>query len=304
MRRLLSLLVVSGLAACSSAAGPHGTGTGAGGAGTGAETTGPATSSSGATGTTGATSSSGASSSSSGTGGGPPGGACAHPLKEYSNGNGSVTFYTFAMGAPVVNCSFQVTGQNPDVVSHVATGSGKYFGAMDTTDYASAAVCGACVEVTRDNAKKVVVTIVDQCPTCQAGHIDLSEQAFLQIGTMSEGYLGTGNGGAVGVISWRYVPCPVTENVSYVLKDAKNQFWNQILVQGHRYAIDKVEVKVNGQWVSAVRQSYNYWQAGNGDIGMPPYQVRVTDINGDVISDSLMLVAGDQLSSAQFPLCQ
>jgi expansin (peptidoglycan-binding protein) len=208
------------------------------------------------------------------------------------------------MGAAAVNCGFQVLGENPDVVAHVATGNGQFFGAMDAADYDTAAVCGACVEVTRDGSKKVVVTIVDQCPGCQAGHIDLSEQAFLQIGAASEGYLGTGNGGAVGTISWRYVACPVTEDVSYVLKDPTNQYWNQILVQSHRYAIDKVEVQVSGQWVSAVRQSYNYWQPGNGNMGTPPYQVRVTDINGDVISAQLALTAGDQVSSAQFPLCQ
>jgi expansin (peptidoglycan-binding protein) len=271
---LLSLFSV--LAACSSSAdGPHGMSAGAGGAGAGTTAT-----------TTGA------------------GGACKSPLTEYPDGKGSVTYYTFTMGAAAVNCSFAVLGQSPDIVAHVATGDGQYFGAMDATDYANAAVCGACVEITRDNGKQVVVTIVDQCPGCQAGHIDLSEQAFSQIGSTSEGYLGTGNGGAVGVISWRYVACPVTEDVSYVLKDPTNQYWNQILVQGHRYAIDKVEVQVSGQWVAAVRQSYNYWQAGSGDIGTPPYQVRVTDINGDVIDAALALVAGDQASTAQFPLCQ
>ncbi len=278
------------LAACSSPAGSP-PATSAGGGGAGATTTGTAT---------GATSSSGA----TGSGGGQPGGACASPLTEYAGGDGSVTYYTFSMGAAAVNCGFAVLGENPDTVAHVATGNGQYFGAMDAVDYANAAVCGACVEITRDGAKQVVVTIVDQCPGCQAGHIDLSEQAFLQLGTTSEGYLGTGNGGAVGVISWSYVPCPVTEDVSYVLKDPTNEYWNQILVQGHRYAIDEVEVQVSGQWVSAVRQSYNYWQAGSGDIGMAPYQVRVTDINGDVIDAQLQLVAGDQTSSAQFPLCQ
>jgi expansin (peptidoglycan-binding protein) len=160
------------------------------------------------------------------------------------------------------------------------------------------------VQVTRDNAKSVVITIVDQCPGCQAGHIDLSEQAFLQIGTASEGYLGTGNGGAVGVISWKYVPCPVTGDVTYVLKDPTNQYWNEILVQDMRYAIDKVEVEVSGTWQSAVRESYNYWLVGTGDLGMPPYAVRVTDINGDVIDASLPLASGDLPSTMQFPTCQ
>jgi expansin (peptidoglycan-binding protein) len=237
------------------------------------------------------------------------GNACSPGLPEYTTDNGSVTFYTLDMGSTAVNCSYDILGQNPDVIAHVATGNGHHFGAMNTADYDTAAACGACVEITRDGTKKVVITIVDQCPTpsnpkCTAGHIDLSKEAFLQIGTATEGYLGTGNGAPKGAISWRYVPCPTSEDVSFRLKEPTNQYWNQILVEGHRYAITKVEVLVNGQWVSADRQAYNYWQAGNGNMGPAPYKIRVTDVNGDVIEAQLALAAGDQVTTTQFPICQ
>src|SRR5208337_4012309 len=93
------LLLGTLLAACSSKA----AGT-TGGAGTGAGTTG--------TGAASSSTSSGATSSSSGsgTGGGQPGGACQSPLTEYPDGKGSVTYYTFSMGAAAVNCGFQVLG--------------------------------------------------------------------------------------------------------------------------------------------------------------------------------------------------
>lgn len=251
----------------------------------------------------------GASLSSSSGGSSTSGGACSKALPEYTSGDGSVTYYTFAMGSSAVNCGFDIQGQDPDVVAHVDTGGGKWFGAMNTADYDSAATCGACVEVTRDGGKKVVVTIVDQCPTasnpvCTPGHIDLSKDAFLQIGAEVEGYLGTGNGANVGVISWRYVPCPVAGDVSFRLKEPGNVYWNQILVEGHRYAVAKLEVLVNGQWIPAVRQDYNYWQAGDGNMGPAPYQIRVTDVNGAVITASLDLTAGDQATAAQFPVCQ
>ena len=247
--------------------------------------------------------------STTGSSGGPTGDACATSLPEYTSGNGSVTFYGLGSASAVVNCSFGVLGALPDAVAHVATGNGLYFGAMNTTDYAGSATCGACVEVTRDGTRKVVVTIVDQCPSdsntpCKSGHIDLSEEAFLQLGDAGEGYLGTGNGGAAGVISWRYVACPVTGDVSFQLKDPGNVYWNQILVEGHRYPVAKVEVQINGQWVPAVREEYNYWQAGDGNMGPAPYQVRVTDINGDAIEATLGLTGADQPSTAQFPVCQ
>ncbi len=299
MPRTLPLLaLIHLLAGCSSGHGDAPSG-GTGGAGAATSTTASTTTSAATTSGAG-----GESSTTTGAGGGTTGGACSNALPDHPNGDGSVTYYTFSMGAAAVNCGFAVVGESPDVVSHVATGSGKFFGAMNAAEYANAAPCGACVEITRDGTRKVVVTIVDQCPGCQAGHLDLSEEAFLQIGTASEGYLGTGNGGAVGLISWRYVACPVTGDVSYLLKEPTNACWNQILVEDHRYAIEKVEAMVSGQWVAGTRQSYNYWQVGTGSLGSAPYQVRVTDVNGDVIQAQLALAAGDQASSAQFPVCQ
>jgi hypothetical protein len=174
MSRLLpsvraALLSLPLLAACSSSPAQQSTG------GSGGHDTGGSSSSTSSSGSPASSSSSGTASSSSGT----SGGSCSHALPEYTNGNGSVTFYTFSMGSSAVNCGFDILGVSPDVVAHVDTGAGKFFGAMNTADYDTAATCGACVEVTRDGTKKVVVTIVDQCPTpsnpvCTAGHIDLS----------------------------------------------------------------------------------------------------------------------------------
>jgi expansin (peptidoglycan-binding protein) len=268
----------------------------------------PGETSAGGSGGTGS-STGGSSTATTGSGGTATGPACASSLPEYTKDDGSVTFYTFDQGSSAVNCGFDILGQSPDVVAHVATGGGRWFGAMNTADYDTAATCGACVEVTRDGTRKVTITIVDQCPTngnplCTPGHIDLSKEAFLQIGDEVEGYLGTGNGASKGAISWRYVPCPTTEGLSFRLKEPTNQYWNQILVEGQRYAVAKLEVEVSGQWVSAVRQSYDYWQAGDGNMGQAPYHVRVTDVNGQVVEASLDLTGGDQTTSAQFPICQ
>jgi expansin len=235
--------------------------------------------------------------------------SCGALPPEYTSGNGSVTFYTFSGAGAAVNCSFAVTGTSPDTVAWVSTGNGEYFGAMNTADYDNAAVCGACVEITRDGTRMVDITVVDQCPTatnpkCTAGHIDLSEQAFLQIGTASEGYLGTGNGAAVGVISWKYIPCPVTTNLDFQIKPGSTQYYAPILVEGGRYPISSVEVKMAGTWMAATRQSYNYWIVGSGALGVGPFDIRAIDINGSVVEATVPLDPGvDQSSNAQFPLC-
>lgn len=233
-------------------------------------------------------------------------GTCKQDLGGYQNG--SVTFYTFQMGTTMgVNCGNPELGRNPDRLEYVDTGDGTYFGAMNTADYNTAATCGACVEVTRDGGRKVIITIADRCPIesnnkCKNGHIDLSQQAFNQIGTQQEGYLGTGNGGMYGQISWKYVPCPDGSTVHLTLKEPDNEFWNEVLVSGARYKVTKVEVLVDGSWVPAVRQTHNYWQPPNeGKWGEElPYRVRVTDENGSVIEGPVELKAGGQDTGLQF----
>lgn len=69
---------------------------------------------------------------------------------------------------------------------------------------------------------------------------------------------------------------------------------------GHRYKISKVEVLINGSWVPAVRQVYNYWEPPEGIMGDAlPYRVRATDENGSVIEAPVALKAGGQ-DSVQF----
>lgn len=218
-------------------------------------------------------------------------GMCKADLGNY-NGNGSVTMYWFDQGSSEVNCSYEITNRNPDKVAHVVTGDGRFFGAMNTADYNTAAMCGACVEVTRDGSRKVTVTIVDQCPVgsnpkCQRGHIDLSRDAFHEIGGDNEGHLGTGNGGTTGSISWKYVPCPVTGNVIFKWKKGKDgdQYWDELLVENTPFAITSVEI--DGE--AATRKEYNYWEPPEGTISASKdsYRVRVTDVNGSVIEASI-----------------
>jgi len=62
----------------------------------------------------------------------------------------------------------------------------------------SKANCGRCVEVTGPKGT-VVVKVIDKCPGCDAGDLDLSETAFTKIANKSAGRV---------KIGWRFVPCP------------------------------------------------------------------------------------------------
>lgn len=237
----------------------------------------------------------------------PPDSTCHFPARY--DGNASTTWYLFSQGSAEVNCSYAITSRGPDGVEF-APGNGQYFVAMNTADYSGSAMCGACVEVVRDNGKSVQGMVVDQCPIasnpkCTAGHLDLSKNAFLQIGTEVEGYLGSGNGASTGTLSFRYMPCPSVGSVQVKLKEPNNKYWNEYLVENHRTPIAKFEAQTQAGFVAGVRQPYNYFSVNGGYFKLPMV-IRITDINGAVIEATFPAAldgAGRIDLGQQFPAC-
>lgn len=270
-----------------------------GGSASGGITTGGAL---GSAGSAGHTSSAGSSSQSgSGSGGSESGGSAGSgggdsgPVNvpgqckdEYwpSANNGSVTRYDFKQGTSLPACAYAITHTGSgsdgdwDTVEGISTGDGGYFGAMNTTDYAQGAACGACVEASY-NGRKVVITIVDECPIgtnplCTKGHIDLSRKAIRQLEP---------NGGLENLknVSWRYVKCPAAGNVKARLHPNQNPNWQPVVIENGLFPLKSVTL--NG--VSATRTGNN--AGGNAWVATgqkAPYTVRATDVTDGTITFS------------------
>jgi expansin (peptidoglycan-binding protein) len=181
------------------------------------------------------------------------------------------------------NCSFDAS---PDDLMVAA---------MNATDYANAAWCGACLAVTGPKAT-VTVRVVDQCPGCQQGDLDLSPQAFQQIADLSAGRV---------TITWHEVDCGVTGPIGYRFKEGSNAFWTAIQIRNARYPIAKLEARDDsGAWSEIPREDYNYFVQASG-LGDGPYALRVTDARGHVIEDDAIALADAQTmpGSTQFPTC-
>lgn len=209
------------------------------------------------------------------SGGGPgPGPACT--AQDPHSGDG--TYYD-ADGSG--NCSFDPTN---DLL----------VGAMNHVDYASSAVCGACVHI-KGPVGEVTVRVVDQCPECKQGDIDLSPQAFMPLADLSLGRI---------PITWTYVSCDVKGPIVYHFKEGSNQWWTAVQIRNARYAIDKLEFQQNGSFVEVARLDYNYFVADSG-MGPGPYTFRVTDVNGAQLVDTGVpfVEAGDSDGAAQLPDC-
>jgi expansin (peptidoglycan-binding protein) len=173
--------------------------------------------------------------------------------------NGIATFYG-ATGAG--NCSYDPTG---DLM----------VAAMNAPQYQGSQACGAYVDVTGPAGNTIRVKIVDSCPECESGHLDLSAQAFAKLAAPVKGRID---------ISWKLVSPALSGPVKYVYKDGSTQWWCGIQVRNHRNPIRSVELKSSGGWITLQRQSYNYFLSANG-TGCGG-TVRITDVQGNQLTDT------------------
>jgi expansin len=174
------------------------------------------------------------------------------------------------------NCSFDATPNDLDVV------------ALNPTDYAESAACGSCMLV-RGELGDVRVRVVDSCPGCDAGHLDLSEQAFAKIAEKKKGRV---------QITYQTVACDLTGSVSYHYKEGSSKYWTAIQVRNHRLPVAKVEYARGGAFVEMKRANYNYFieAAGVGEQ-QSGLRVRVTAADGQTIEDTLPKILDNELAT-------
>lgn len=166
--------------------------------------------------------------------------------------------------------------------------------AMNADEYDNAAVCGEYLKVTGPKGV-ITIRIVDLCPECKAGHLDLSQEAFASIADLPQGIV---------PITWQLISPDLKGPIAYHFKDGSNQWWTAVQIRNHRNPIAKFEYRdANGQWAAVPRVSYNYFVQTQPGMGLGPYTFRVTDFYGNVLMDSgIHLVAnGTVTGAAQFP---
>jgi expansin len=211
--------------------------------------------------------------------------------------SGDATYYA-ADGSG--NCSFAPSGESPLFVA-----------ALSDADYDGARACGSCVRVEGPEGS-VDVRIVDRCPGCSAGDIDLSPEAFERIAPLTAGRV---------AVSWHAIPCEAPGTIRVHFKDGSNPWWTAIRVDRHRHAIAALAYRqpiseLRGRsvhdllrdataWVDMPRELYNYFVEANG-VGEGPIDLRITDIHGHelVIPD---VTPGDDVeidTGSQLPACE
>lgn len=195
-------------------------------------------------------------------GGGGNGGPSAPPVQLGEEREGEGTYYD-ADGTGA--CLFD-EGSSPLLIA-----------AVNAPEWAGSALCGACAAVDGPEGS-VTVRIVDLCPECSSGDLDLSPDAFAELAPLERGRI---------PIEWSLVSCDVSGPIRYRYKDGTNQWWTAVQVLNHRLPIAKLEWSADGtEFQEVPREDYNYFVAEDG-FGPDPVTVRVTATDGQVLEDEL-----------------
>ncbi|WP_326555222.1 expansin EXLX1 family cellulose-binding protein [Micromonospora sp. NBC_01813] len=202
--------------------------------------------------------------------------ACAAPPAGGTTYQGKATFYdSQGQGG---NCSFDSA---PADRMYVALGPG---------EYADAAACGGHLDVTGPRGS-VRVVVMDQCPECATGHIDLSREAFARIADPVQGIVS---------VSYRAVVDPSTGPLAFRVKEGASQWWFAVRVTNHGNPLATVEAKVGSGFRKLVRHDYNYWISDG--LGPGPYTLRVTDVAGNQATVSGIKLAPEQTQTTDVRL--
>lgn len=148
-----------------------------------------------------------------------------------------------------------------------------------------AALAGAYLEVEGPKGKTTVY-VTDLYPE-GAPALDLSPNAFRKIGDMKDGKIN---------IKWHVVKAPIKGNFTYRIKEGSSQWWAAIQVRNHKYPVMKMEYYKDGKWINMEKMDYNHFVSTN--LGTSPLKVRITDIRGKVVKDTIPKLPENGTSSA------
>jgi len=176
------------------------------------------------------------------------------------------------------NCSFPKDEYYQDMM----------YAALNSKQYINDLGCGMCAVVVSTEApyKPIRVRVIDKCPECKHGDLDLSDKAYKALTNKDPGRK---------KITWALIPCDVDiagypalvkpgSDVKFQFKSGSSASWTEIKVYNTRYPVSKLEVKVKDKYVRLTRRNYNYWyRKGEPGLGNGPFDFRVVLADGSFI---------------------
>ncbi|MEU7891803.1 expansin EXLX1 family cellulose-binding protein [Nonomuraea sp. NPDC049152] len=143
------------------------------------------------------------------------------------------------------------------------------YASVSVEEYAGSEACGGYLDV-KGPRGTVRVEVVDSCPTCRSGELDLSTAAFSRIADPRSG---------VARVAYHSVRDPeLGRGLAFRVRKGSTAGWLALQVLDHGNPLRKVEVRGNDDWRDLERGSDGYWVASGG-AGAGPFDLRVTDVH-------------------------
>ena len=189
------------------------------------------------------------------------------------------------------NPSQEFTGDGTAYSEKVADGTGfacsyrflnpwaqTYFAAINSEQWDDGRACGRCVSARCidsrcTNKDPVTLMIVDKCPECAHGALDLSIPAYREMTGLWPHRL---------EISFSFIDCPADKfngTIKMDPKDGTNPNWAAFYVSNTLYPLKSVIL--DGKKLE--RQTYNFWTL-SGPLGSAPHTVELEADNGEKVS--------------------
>lgn len=146
---------------------------------------------------------------------------------------------------------------------------GDLFASVSSAEYDGSRACGGYLEVQGPRGT-VRVQVIDRCPGCAQGQLDLSRAAFARIAEPGRG---------TASVAYRPVRDPKPARpLAFRVKPGSTSGWAAIQVIDHGNPLRSVELRKSGKWRDLKRGYDNYWVAKDGL--RDGFTVRVTDADG------------------------
>jgi hypothetical protein len=154
-----------------------------------------------------------------------------------------------------------------------------YFAAINIEQWENGLSCGRCVNVLCTDPfctvknKKVKVQIVDQCPECKKGDIDLSIPAYRDV---------TGRWPHRLTVNWEWTSCEDIVDGDLLLspKDGQNPWYHAFYLSNAANAIKKVTLNSK---IEMSRNQFGFYHF-QGELEQGPYTLRIVSIDGEMLT--------------------
>jgi len=153
--------------------------------------------------------------------------------------------------------------------------------AVNTKQYNSAMLCGACLQVI-GSKDTIIVHVEDRCPGCKFGGIDLSKAAFAKANEISKGR---------AEVRWKVVPCGYLQSMKLFVRKTYNDGSATIILTNHNTPLKSLFVWNDTTWIPVDREKDNCFHVRKKKDGL--VRLQMSDWYGNqVVVDSLTLMPG------------